>query len=388
MRTLVVPAFILVTFSSAFAARWDKINDPRNFASVTGKPFTAKFDTLPLKAKLSNPHYIWSDTFWPANLGGVAYRWNNEPTPENFKYKRLSKAEIEKTDLADLEKLSATEKYDIYMGKYNYPLTRKVLSQNRPNDLWWEGICHGWSIAAVNHPEPARVNLTNKDGITVPFGSTDVKALLDYYYAEVHKSNVYGRISERCAVDGKVPGEAYPEDRVQTPPKPSLANSPACAGVNPGSFHMALTNMIGLQDRGFVADVDRYNDVWNQPVGEYSAQIMEERTANIQEVKKGIAKIVRIKMDMTYGEELNLLRPEDADAEGGFLSMDPVTTTPAQTFTTRSYEYTIEIDALGSVIGGEWISESRPDFLWVKEKAKTFTGDLSGLNVIYRPFGN
>jgi hypothetical protein len=70
------------------------------------------------------------------------------------------------------------------------------------------------------------------------------------------------------------------------------------------------------------------------------------------------------------------------------MKKDPVTTTPAQTFTTRYYEYTLELDPVGSVIGGEWISETRPDFLWVKEKAKTFTGKLSGLNAIYKPFEN
>ncbi|MBY0517108.1 MAG: hypothetical protein K2P81_09380 [Bacteriovoracaceae bacterium] len=388
MRTLIVPALLLATVSSAYAAKWDKTNDPNKFARVTGKAFTAKFSSLPLKAKLSNPHFIWSDTFWPANLGGIAYRWNNEPNPEIFKYKMYSKAEIEKMDVTELEKLSPTEKYDIFMGDYKYSLTKKVLGQNKPTDLWWEGICHGWSIAAVNHPEPARVNVENKDGITVPFGSSDVKGLLDYYYAEVHKTKTYARIGARCGADGKVPGEAYPEDRVQTPPKPSQANAPECSDVNAGAFHMALANMIGLQDRGFVADVDRFNDVWNQPVGEYSSQIMDERLPTPQEAAIGAARIVRIKMDMTYGEELNLLRPEDAKEEGGFMSMDPVTTTPEQTFTTRYYEYNLEIDAAGNVIGGSWISETRPDFMWIKGKAETFEGRLSGLNKIYKPFVN
>jgi hypothetical protein len=389
MRPFIVPALLLATVSSAFAAKWDKVNDPNKFARVTGKAFTAKFSSLPLKAKLSNPHFIWSDTFWPANLGGIAYRWNSEPNPEPFKYKLFSKSEIQKMDVSELEKLSPTEKYDIFMGVFSYSLTKKVLGKNKPTDLWWEGICHGWAIAAVNHPEPARVNLLNeKDGIMVPFGSSDVKGLLDYYYAEVQKTKVYARIGARCGADGKVPGEAYAEDRIQAPPKPSQANAPDCSDVNAGSFHMALTNMIGLQDHGFVADVDRFNDVWNQPIGEYSSQIVDERLPTPQEAAIGAAKILRIKMDMTYGEELNLLRPEDAEEEGGFMSMDPVTTTPWQTFTTRYYEYNLELDAAGNVIGGSWISETRPDFMWIKAKVKKFEGRLSGLNKIYKPSVN
>jgi hypothetical protein len=382
---MIVPALVLSTVGLAHAARWDQVNDPNKFSRVTGKPFTAKFSSLPLKAKLSNPHYIWSDTFWPSELGGIAYRWNNEPNPEPFKYKMLTKAEVERADIAELEKLSPAEKYDIYMGNYNYPLTKKVLSMYSPKDLWWEGICHGWAMAATVHAEPARVNLENKDGITVPFGSQDVKGLLDFYYANDHKTNVYSRIGNRCKAAGKVPGEDYPEDSVRTMPSQREANSKDCADVNAGSFHMALANTIGLQDRGFIAEVDRFRDVWNQPVGEYSAEIVGERLPNPREASIGAAKIVHVKMDMTYGEELNLLSPDYEGEEGGFLSMDPVTGTPEQTFTTRHYEYTLEIDAAGNIIGGEWISITRPDFLWIKGKADTFKGRLSGLNEIYKP---
>lgn len=385
MRATIVPALILMSVASAHAARWDKTNDPFKFSKVTGKALTAKLTSLPLKAKLTNSHMIWSDTFWPSNMGSIAYRWNAEPNPELFKYKLMTKAEIEKADITELERLSPAEKYDIFMGNYNYPLTKKVLSKNSPKDLWWEGICHGWAMAAVSHAEPSRVNLTNKDGIVVPFGSSDVKGLLDLYYAEDHKTNSYSRLGNRCRVAGKVTGEDYPEDRVRTMPSARDANSKDCADVNAGSFHMALTNMIGLQDRGFVADVDRFNDVWNQPVGAYSAEIVGERAPTPREASIGAAKILQVKMDMTYGEELNLLSPDYAGEEGGFMSMDPVTNTPDQTFTTRYYEYTLEIDAAGNIIGGEWISETRPDFLWIKGKAERFTGRFSGLNQIYVP---
>src|SRR5690606_17120943 len=132
-------------------------------------------------------------------------------------------------------------------------------------------------------------------------------------------------------------------------------------------------------------EVDRFNDVWNQPVGEYAATIVGERAPTPREASIGAAKIVHVKMDMTYGEELNLLAPDWAEEEGGFLSMDPATGTPEQTFSTRHYEYTLEVDAAGNVIGGEWISVTRPDFLWVKGAATKFGGALTGLNAIYKP---
>ena len=42
MRTSFVPALaVLLTASSAFAARWDSTSNPNKFARVTGKAFVA-----------------------------------------------------------------------------------------------------------------------------------------------------------------------------------------------------------------------------------------------------------------------------------------------------------------------------------------------------------
>lgn len=380
MRLAVLAAALIVT-APALASKWDSANDPTRLQNVTGVPVVANFARLPLAAKLSNPHYIWSDTWWPSYWGGIAYRWNAEPNPQNFKYRMLSREEVKRASLSDLEKLSPTEKYDIFMGRYDYPLTKKVLSLYNPRMQWWEGICHGWSLAAITTIEPARNDIMSKDGVLVPFGSSDVKGLLDFYYAKVHETDRRVQVGKRCNVRGKVPGEAYPQDRVRS--EPDLDSLPSeCNDVNAGAFHMALANMIGLQDKGIVMEVDRYADIWNQPVGEYSSRVVSTRPA------RNGGSIVQIKTDMTYGEELNTLDPAHRNDDGGFMSMNPVTGTDQQTFSTRHYEYTLELDAAGNITGGEWISSTRPDFFWMKAGATTFIDGaygLSGLNQIYRP---
>lgn len=381
MRLAVLSVAVVLTTASAFAASWDGNNNPSKLKFMTGKNTVTRFSALPLRAELSNTHYIWSDTFWPANKGGIAYRWNAEPNPQNFRYRMLSKEQVKSAPLSELEKLSPAEKYDIFMGRYDYPLTRKVLSMNSPRDLWWEGICHGWSQAAVMHIEPARNDLKNPDGVVVPFGSSDVKGLLDFYYAKVHQTDKRFQIGRRCKAIGKVPGEGDSRDRVTAEPSASQRNSADCSDVNAGAFHVTLANMIGLNDQGLVVEIDRYNDVWNQPVGKYEAEIVK-RTP----VRSG--EIVQVKMRMTYGEELNLLTEEELDDEGGFMSMNPVTGTPQNTTRTRTYEYTLELDQAGNVTGGEWISNTRPDFLWSKGKADRFIDGgygLSGLNRVYLP---
>lgn len=380
MRLAVLSAALILS-APVLAEKWNGGNNPNMLSNLTGKRITTQFSALPLKAEVSNPHYIWSDTFWPANKGGIAYRWNNEPNPQNFKYRLLSKNEVKNAPLSELEKLSPAEKYDIFMGNYDYPLTKKVLKMNSPRDLWWEGICHGWSQAAVMHIEPARNDIKNADGVVVPFGSSDVKGLLDLYYAKVHKTNKRFQIGRRCKAIGKVPGEGDSRDRVTAEPSERQRNSSDCADINAGAFHLALANMIGINDMGLVVEIDRYNDVWNQPVGKYESEI-------VSRVQTRYGSKVRIKNRMTYGEELNLLTPEERNDEGGFMSMDPVTGTENNTTRSRVYEYYVELDTNGNVIGGEWISNTRPDFIWSKAGTDRFLNDgygLSGLNQIYLP---
>jgi hypothetical protein len=54
----------------------------------------------------------------------------------------------------------------------------------------------------------------------------------------------------------------------------------------------------------------------------------------------------------------------------------------------RPYEYYLEIDAAGKIIGGSWISETRPDFLWMFARSDNFKNSpipLGGLGKIYVP---
>lgn len=375
---------LLACVSTAHAAKWDDVNNPLKFSRLTGQALTTKFRAAPESKRLNDTTLAWSDTFWPSNRGGITYRWNAEPNPELFSYKLLSKDEIERMSLEDLEKLSPAEKYDIFMGQYSFPFTRKIRSKYKPTNAWWEGICHGWAPAGVLHSEPQRVNMVNRDGITVPFGSTDVKGLLSFYYSQA-KPTGYVRVGARCKVPGKVPGEAYPEDRVRT--MPQNPNAKNCAGVNAGALHVVLTNMVGLQDHGFVADVDRFADVWNQPVMGYEYSVLSVKPASSAEARNGVTQIAHVKMKMTYGEELSLL--DDEEEAVSVVSMNPVTNTEAQAYKSKNYEYTLELDANNNIVGGEWISETRPDFLWLEGKAPRFGSagglNMSGLNQIYKP---
>ncbi len=387
MKTVLVLSLTTLLSGVAHADRFEEGNSPIFFKKISGTDLITNFKQLPMTGSQIDDRYGWSETYWPSNVGGIAYRWSH-PNPEPFKYKLLSKSELMSMSAQELSQLSPAEMYDIAMGDYSYTLTKRALSSYSRRDLWWEGICHGWAQAATNYPEPAKVVVTNPDGIKVLFGSSDVKGLLAMHEAYNYGGS-YSFTGRRCKVNGKVEGEGDNRDANPNPPAPELANTPDCKDVNAGAFHLVITNMLGIHGRGFVADIDRFNDVWNQPITSYVTTITGEEALTEADVASGIARKVRVSTKMTYGEELKFYTPEAA-ATGArnFVSKEPVTGTVHQEFRMKPYEYILEIDGSGRVVGGSWLTETRPDFLWMYERSKNFKNSpmpLGGLGKIYKP---
>lgn len=386
MKFLFLLAFVLAD-PVAFAEPFNNANHPNNFNRISGINIITKFNSLPLQGKLSDDRLGWSESYWPSNKGGITYRWNH-PDPQPFKYQLHTKAEVMKMSQEELSQLSPAELYDIANDDFNYTLTRATKRRYSPRDLWWEGICHGWAQAASHYPEPAPVIVTSKSGIRVPFGSSDVKALLAHHES-YNYGGKFGFVGVRCRASGKVEGEGNERDRNPNPPASEIANAPDCRDVNAGAFHVVISNMLGILGKGFVADIDRYGDVWNQPITSYSAQITGEEPVSAEHQARGVARRLRIKMKMTYGEELKFWTPElEKTGIKNFVSKRPVTLTEAQKFLSKDYSYIIELNSNGNVIGGEWITQTRPDFLWMYERSKNFKNSpmpLANLKNIYRP---
>ncbi|HXH73423.1 MAG TPA: hypothetical protein VNJ08_00555 [Bacteriovoracaceae bacterium] len=370
-------------------------NSPFVFNRIMGTETFVKFSDLPLSGKLADDRMGWSETYWPSNIGGIGYRWNH-PNPEPFKYKLLSKEEIMAMTPAELAQLSPAELYDISQGDYSYQLTRATRVLYKTTDLWWEGICHGWSQASTNYPEPAPVRVKNPDGIMVPFGSSDIKGLMAMHYAYLIPGK-YARLGKKCLIKGKVVGEEDSRDGTLPIPTEEQLNTPDCRDVNAGAFHVILTNMLGIHGKTFVADIDRLNDVWNQPIVGFSSVVVGEEAVTPEQQSYGVTRAVRVQSKMTYGEELQI-RTAQKEAEHPewihWVSKKPVTGTLLQQFRHKNYEYIVELDGMGRIVGGEWITSTRPDFLWAKERVAKFqnitvspgvTLPLAGLNTIYRP---
>jgi hypothetical protein len=348
--------------------------------------FDRHFDRLPLEKMVTPQHMPYADTYWPANRGGIAYRWNSKDPlfawqdphikadPAIFKYHSPSKVEALRMSRGELEQLSPTEKFDLVSGHYDYPLTKKVLSKTNPFRAYWEGICHGWAPAATNHSEPAPNDVVNPDGVVVPFAAADVKAVLDYYYGTENMSA--SQLGLECHTDL----EKNPKD-----------TSPECLDVNAGAFHIVLANFVGLADQSVVAEVSRGVEVWNNPIYAYSSKVVSVSAATKSSAKKTV-KRVAVETVVRYPSDDERLPPQALPTVGAEQVLVPETEGPLELarfanvyrYSESKYKYWLELNAAGEIIGGEWISFDRPDYLWMKGKM-LFRGEFEALNKVYKP---
>ncbi|MBN20246.1 MAG: hypothetical protein CL678_03075 [Bdellovibrionaceae bacterium] len=345
----------LMTSLTAHTVPWGKGNKPLRVNSN----YSLYFDTLPLDGTRNKNERPWAGWFWPHLNGGIAHRYL-QPKTSAFTYKLYNKNELLRMTPEEISTLSPAEKYDIYNQKYtSYPTVMSERRKNAGVRAEWEGICHGWAPAAANHPEPAPVTVVNPDGIEIHFGASDVKALLSYYYARPGYKNS-AQIGYKC-----------------TAPDSQLNRYANCdQDANAGAFHVMMANELGRWKRSFIADVDRGHEMWNQPISEFHSTIISDQPVRYTKrrfawrLKKEIARRVHIKTRMIYASEV---KPRFYPVVGTFLQKEEY----------NDYEYILEINPRGEIIGGTWLSEDRPDFAWVRQKAK-FTGYWSAIDRIYK----
>jgi len=95
--------------------------------------------------------------------------------------------------------------------------------------------------AAIHFYPPQPINITTADNIILPFGSSDIKALLSYYAAmHVDRYTPTPTVGQRCN---------YRNNADNT-------SNVKCVDTNAGSFHLMLSNMLGLRKNSFVFDRD------------------------------------------------------------------------------------------------------------------------------------
>jgi hypothetical protein len=129
-----------------------------------------------------------------------------------------------------------------------------------------------------------------------------------------------------------------------------------CSDTNAGAFHLVLANIVGIQKQSFVADITRDREVWNQAVAYYTSREVRQFTGDqiSPEAAPGTVKEVEIATTFYYTTEMS----PAWKAFGDGIRLDDRYHVPLK------YRYKLELDSDGNIIGGSWLSDSRPDFLW------------------------
>lgn len=322
----------------------------------------------------------WSDFYWATYAGSLGFRYADPKFPDspdwkkNFDYIQYNPAGtiLASRDTAAIDLLSPSEKYDALIGDVDQSLTKQMWQEGRNySDTYgivetWMGICDGWSSAAYMLPRPTgTARVLAADGVTyITFYPSDIKALASLLWAKIRGETRF--IGGRCK-------DKYSESDPRTGRRIESAD---CFDTNPGTWHLAVVNQIGVSKRSMVMDATFDYEVWNQPILSYEYTYFNPKTltstnslsaatvamANFKndDILRNYRSnethsIVGIAMDVSYVEETT---PTHNDLD----SADNDRVRPVR------YYYDLELDKGDNIIGGEWYKNAHPDFLWTPVK--------------------
>jgi len=328
--------------------------------------------------KVSLPSNPWSGDYWPTYKGGIGVRYADSGTPvsEDFQdyykaYQNYWPLDYRNEELID--HLSPSEKYDILVGDESFTMTRWTFED--ANDVYkangnkidrWFGICHGWAPASFMMERPENVveyqiqNFQGQD-FTLKFYPDDVKALSSLLWANTTLETYF--MGGRC--NTKNP----PKD-----PKGRILDED-CFDLNPGSWHVAVVNQVGINQSSLVMDASYDYEVWNQPLLSYEVQYFHPVTKTVT----GNLSAALIPVEEFSNDKFQSYRSPKTKfvvgvhmvvtymMEGGATHED-INTDLDDHVRMVHYIYDLELNENGEIIGGEWYQNVHPDFVWTPDK--------------------
>ncbi|KAJ3087480.1 hypothetical protein HK102_011009 [Quaeritorhiza haematococci] len=344
-----------------------------------GRRFEKANDKLPKSGAVSQ--IPWPADYWPHFRDGINFKWDG-PQSQSPTEKYALAFGIDPKRLSDT--LSRTTGID-FVRTINQPTCTRdedcarlrdgsvcAKREGQPSGVCtpqWFGVCHAWAPAAILEPEPkCPVTFNN-----VTFKVNDLKALVTQMYDGTNIGTIIG--GGRCN-EVNPATDANGRYRVRD-----------CQDMTPDLFHLVVTNMLGGLNRSFVVDIDARQEVWNQPVRSY--EIEQNKPVSLQEGAKLVnPRLNRYGFNTAAASLAHVVTRFDYIVESrqdGPL----VPTGIVNNFTSSArYEYLLELDRAGTIIGGEWLGESKalhPDYIWLPlnrpSDEQTVAGGINYKNV-------
>jgi hypothetical protein len=198
----------------------------------------------------------------------------------------------------------------------------------------------------------------------VTFHTGDIEALIIAAYNRSGADMIGGRCNDK-EVERDEQGRATSSD---------------CRDTNAGTFHLIMTNYLGLNNTAFAEDRTYDYEVWNQPVVAFEVTELDEITLAEAAEKVGQALPATPEgeeaveaQEYAYNEDAKFFFKVSASLT--YITESHASTEPADQGPherTDRYTYVLELDGERNIIGGEWTGYSRkkhPDFLWNPRRA-------------------
>ncbi|MBD88716.1 MAG: hypothetical protein CL940_00065 [Deltaproteobacteria bacterium] len=349
--------------TAAGGLAWTTPDDP----AIFGDDFNYTLSELPESGEAESTP--WTGSYWPTFMDSINYPWEGEGTDSpTAKYA----AAFERTGLED----RISEQYGIESIAHNEAneesSTGKPCTENDEcnSDVGetcakrvdaeegrciptWFGLCHAWAPAAVMVAEPEQPVVYND----VTFKVNDLKALATFSYTA---GLAVKFVSLRCNLDGS--DEDFAKDEYGSP------EDETCKDTNAGTFHVIVSNLLGIQKISFIEDRTYDWEVWNQPVRSY--EVLENQEMTAQEANTALGAEA---LGETYGFNDDAVSWRYISMTLSYITESPITldgnlASKIDDYTVEEhYTYVLELDGEGKIIGGEWAGDSKtnhPDFLW------------------------
>jgi hypothetical protein len=348
---------------------WNWDNAPERFH---GPRMVTNLDALPKSGRADRE--VWPSTYWATYEDGINVRWLSSEMSPAEKYDVAFNGWVPSENFMELRPYKAGSSCGDYDNPYYQqlgPLATHV-SANMGNAMarngfdddgdgradecddrdgvatWW-GLCHAWVAAAMLEDRPLRAVVHN--GVT--FHPGDLEALIIAAYNR-NKADMLGDRCNAKEVERDEHGRAVLQ---------------GCRDTNAGSFHVVMSNYIGLNKVSFAEDRTYDSEVWNQPVVAYEVTMMKELSPAQASARVGAR-------GETYPFNAEAKRLVEVRADATYITESGVSVTPADAASHErvdGYNYILELDGDGDIIGGEWTIESQsnhPDFLWNPRRAQ------------------
>jgi hypothetical protein len=241
--------------------------NPEDAPSLFDAELEYLLDALPSSGEAEN--IPWPGAYWPTWQDSINNRWagpsSESPAAKYGEAFGVANVEDRVSQYYGIDRYSSrpscTSNSDCESAEGSCAI-RTGEESGRCIPTWW-GICHAWAPAAILEAEP--IHPVTREGIT--FEVNDIKALVTLGYDKNYARGVSLRCNQDSSSD-EIEYDAYgrPAD-------------PECVDTNPGTFHVVLTNYLGIRGESFVEDRTWDAEVWNQPMRGYRVASMDEITA-------------------------------------------------------------------------------------------------------------